>query len=72
MFLVAVQKLANLASNNDLAEGAIYPSLHSIRFVSLEIAISVTEKAYEQNIIRLPKPNDIRHLIGEYMYDPRY
>ena len=72
MFLIAAQKLASLVSKEDLARGAIYPPLDDIRFVSLEIAISVAEKAYEQNVATKPKPDDLKQAIEEYMYDPRY
>ena len=72
MFLVAAQKLASLVSEEHLSAGAIYPPLNDIRFVSLEIATAVAEKAYDQGVARLPKPSDLKQAIKNYMYNPRY
>ena len=72
MFLAAAQTLASLVSESDLENGSLYPPLDDIRAVSLEIALTVAEKAYQQNIARLQKPDDLKTVIKEYMYDPSY
>ncbi len=72
MFLVATKTLANQVSEKDLSVGAIYPPLNTIRSASLEIAVAVAEYAYAHNIACHSKPEDLRQIITEYMYDPRY
>ena len=72
MFLIAAQKLASLVNEDHLSAGAIYPPLNDIRSVSLEIATSVAEKAYAQDVARLPKPDGLKQAIENYMYNPRY
>ena len=72
MFLVAAQTLAKLVSEKDLSKGSIYPPLSNIRAVSLEIAVAVAEKAYQQGITCSQKPDNLRTVIENYMYDPNY
>ncbi|MEN8145548.1 MAG: NAD-dependent malic enzyme [Gemmatimonadota bacterium] len=72
MFLSAAEALAELVSEDDLAAGAVYPPLSQIRSVSLHIAVAVAETAYEQDLAREPKPDDLESFIEAQMYDPRY
>lgn len=73
MFLAAAQTLANLVSEKDLSAGAIYPPLSDIRTVSLDIAVAVAGKAYQQLLAGVSsKPDGLRQVIEEYMYDPKY
>jgi malate dehydrogenase (oxaloacetate-decarboxylating)(NADP+) len=72
MFLVAARTLASMVSEKRLLEGAIYPELSEIRSVSLEIAVAVADKAYEQKMAKKPKPNNLKQKIEDYMYDPSY
>ena len=72
MFLAAAKSLANQVSEKDLSVGAIYPPLNTIRSASLEIAVAVAKDAYAHNIACRSKPEDLRQIITEYMYDPRY
>jgi len=72
MFLAAARTLAQMVSESDLAEGAIYPPLTDIRKVSLAIAVAVAEKAYEQNLASDPESADLQQSIAESMYDPTY
>jgi len=73
MFLVAAKSLASQVSENDLQQGALYPPLKNIRELSVNIAKSVIEYAYENDIAQLrPKPADIISYLNEYMYDPTY
>ena len=72
MFLASAQALADLVGEEDLAAGAIYPPLCDIRGVSLDIAVAVAEKAYEQDLAGEPKPQNLRGTIAAQMYDPTY
>ena len=72
MFLAAANTLAHLVSESQLEAGTLYPSLPEIREVSLAIAVSVAEKAWEQGLAQKEKPADVKKMISELMYDPRY
>jgi malate dehydrogenase (oxaloacetate-decarboxylating)(NADP+) len=72
MFLAAARALANLVQPEDLASGAVYPPLSSIRDVSLAIGTAVAEVAYEAGLARAPRPASIRDHLARLMYDPRY
>ena len=72
MFLAAAHALANLVRPEDLANGAVYPPLSSIREVSLAIGTAVAEVAYEAGLARAPRPASIRDHLAGLMYDPRY
>ncbi|MEE9208213.1 MAG: NAD-dependent malic enzyme [Gemmatimonadota bacterium] len=72
MFLAAAAALAVLVSEDDLAAGAVYPPLTEIRSVSLNIAVAVAETAYEQELAREPRPDDLETFIAAQMYDPTY
>lgn len=71
-FFTAAKTLASLVSEEDLAEGAVYPPLGEIREVSVEIAIAVANKAHEMGLARDPKPDDMKKYIMDYLYDPTY
>ena len=73
MFWLAAKTLAAQVSRQDLEVGALYPALNNIREISINIAASVIEYAYENDIAQLlPKPKDIVGHIRKYMYDPTY
>jgi len=72
MFSVAAKALANAVSEDDLAQGRIYPPLTKIKDVSADIATAVTEVAYSQGLARKPKPDDISTYIKSQMYEPNY
>ncbi len=72
MFLAAAHTLAQSVSDEELELGAVYPKLTRIREVSLAIAVSVAETAFEQGLARADKPHDLRHAIATAMYDPHY
>ena len=48
MFLIAAKELAEFVSEEDLAQGSLYPPLNSIRSVSLKIAIGIIKFAYSK------------------------
>ena len=72
MFLTAAASLAAQVSEEQLGFGSLYPPLSGIRTVSLDIAVAVAEEAYALGIATLPKPNDLRSMIAQTMYDPSY
>ena len=72
MFLAGARTLADMVTDSDIAAGAIYPPLSDIRAVSLAIAVSVAEKAYEQGIAQQERPENLKESIAAMMYDPRY
>lgn len=71
-FFTAAKTLASLVSDDDIAQGALYPPLKDILSVSLEIAVAVAKKAYEMGLARDPMPEDIKSHIQENLYDPTY
>ena len=72
MFLVAAKVLAQSLSEEDLAEGALYPRLYKIREVSLAIAVAVAQEAYRVGLAKLPEPGNLVEYIRGLMYEPNY
>jgi malate dehydrogenase (oxaloacetate-decarboxylating)(NADP+) len=72
MFMVAAHALAHLVSEDDLAQGSLYPSLPRIREVSAHIAEAVAEVAYKRGLANVHRPNDLMAHIQSKMYDPCY
>ncbi|UCB56226.1 MAG: NAD-dependent malic enzyme [Thiotrichales bacterium] len=72
MFLDAARVLAEMVTEDDLQEGAIYPPLTDIRRASLAIAVAVAEKAWDQGLARVDRPADVEKAIADTMYDPHY
>ncbi len=71
LFLVASRTLADLVSEQNIQNGALYPKLSEIRKISLNIATAVAEKAFELGIAQNDKPENLKQFIADYMYDPR-
>jgi malate dehydrogenase (oxaloacetate-decarboxylating)(NADP+) len=72
MFMAAAHTLAYLVSEEDVAQGSLYPSLPRIREVSAHIAVAVAEVAYRRGLATGPIPNDLLAHVQSQMYDPRY
>jgi len=72
IFLTAAKTLANMISDEHLQTATLYPPMKNIREVSLDIAVQVAEKFYEQGVAQEPKPNNLREFIASKMYDPYY
>jgi len=72
LFLTAAKALAGFVSEEDLAEGALYPRLGDIRTVSHAIAVAVAEDAHKSGLARAEKPADLGAFISGLMYDPHY
>lgn len=72
MFFLAAQALASLVTEDDLAQGSVYPPLAKIREVSATIAATVAETAYRRDLASKPRPDDILSYIKSLMYEPGY
>lgn len=72
MFLVSAMTLANMVSEENLETATLFPPLTDIREASLNIAVALAEKAYEQNLAQEPKPEDLKQFIADQMYNPDY
>lgn len=72
MFLEAARRLAKMIKDEDLADGTLYPPLTRIREISLEIAVSVAERAFDDGLAGIDHPDDLRAYISNYMYEPSY
>ena len=72
MFLAAAATLAGLASEDDLAQGRIFPALSSIRTVSVAIAVAVAKVAFERGLAAEDRPADLASWIQSWVYEPRY
>lgn len=72
MFLGAASALAAEVTDEDIAEGAIYPRLPMIRDVSAKIAERVADVAQQEGVAGVTAPDGYGHLIRGYMYDPVY
>ena len=71
LFLAAARTLAGLVREEDLARGSLYPPLTALREISLTIATSVAERAWQLGIATTEEPIDTRSAIAAGMYDPR-
>ena len=69
-FLAAARTLASLVKKADLERGSLYPPLRDIRRISLAIAVSVAEKAFELKLARAQRPRRLRPTIKRFMYEP--
>ena len=72
MFLTAARTLADQVDDKDLANGTIYPPLPGIRSVSLQIAVDVAAKAFEQGVASVQRPVDLEAWVASLMYQPEY
>ncbi len=72
MFMAAARTLAAHVSEEDLAQGSLYPPLNRVRDVSAHIAARVGEIAIAQGLAEIEPPADLLELMRSQMYQPRY
>ncbi|MBK8504588.1 MAG: NAD-dependent malic enzyme [Saprospiraceae bacterium] len=72
MFLEAAKVVAQNVSQEELDRGQIYPSIETIRQVSVRIAAVVTRVAIEENLSDKVIPENLIEDIRSYMYTPDY
>ena len=67
------QSLANLVTDEHLAEGRLYPPLSMIQDVSLAIAVNLAEYVYKEGMASAyPEPDDKEAFIRSFLYDVTY
>ncbi|KAH8357674.1 hypothetical protein KR200_010711, partial [Drosophila serrata] len=73
MFLIAAQELAKFVQISDIERGSLYPPLNTIRDVSMNIAIAVTQCAYDRGLgSTYPEPQDKRKWLESNLYNYNY
>lgn len=74
LFLVAARALADFVSDEDLAEGALYPRLTTLRAVSEAIALAVIREADRMGLAALTDAEraDLPGHVQRAMYTPSY
>jgi len=62
-----------MVSDEDLAEGRIYPPLRLVREVSTVLATSLVEYAYEHGFASAyPEPHDKEEFVRQHQYNTEY
>ncbi|CAH8319813.1 unnamed protein product [Eruca vesicaria subsp. sativa] len=73
MLLAASEALAAQVTEENFANGLIYPPFSNIREISANIAASVAAKTYELGLAsNLPRPTDLVKFAESCMYSPVY
>ena len=72
MFSAAARALADMATEECIESGCIFPPFASIREISVHIATAVAEIAYDQRLARTKRPKDLAAHIRESMWEPEY
>jgi len=70
--MASARTLAASVTEGDLAQGSLYPPLHSVRDVSARIAAAVAEVAFRENLATIERPADLQAFVRAAMYDPHY
>ena len=72
MFLVAAETLAGQVSDGDYKIGRLFPSLSTIRQISLHIATAVAELAFEKGLAGIEPTENLKDFIRSQMFEPHY
>uniref|UniRef100_A0A8C3DIX5 Malic enzyme n=1 Tax=Corvus moneduloides TaxID=1196302 RepID=A0A8C3DIX5_CORMO len=73
IFLITAEVIAAEVTEQNLAEGRLYPPLDSIREVSLKIAVKIVDWAYKHGLASwYPEPADKETFVKQLMYSPDY
>ena len=73
LHLSSLQVLADIVTDDHLAEGRLYPPLRDVRNVSIQIAAGVIDYAYRHNLASTyPEPQDKIAFIQRHMYNTDY
>jgi malate dehydrogenase (oxaloacetate-decarboxylating)(NADP+) len=72
MFMAAAKTLAESVSEEDLAQGSLYPALSRVREVSARIAAAVGNIAVREGLAGIDPPSDLHELMRQQMYDGHY
>ncbi|XP_003640618.5 NADP-dependent malic enzyme, mitochondrial isoform X1 [Gallus gallus] len=73
IFLLTAQSIAAEVTEQNLAEGRLYPPLNSIREVSFKIAVKIVNWAYKHGLASwYPEPADKEAFVKQLVYSPDY
>ncbi|XP_069495836.1 NADP-dependent malic enzyme, mitochondrial [Ambystoma mexicanum] len=73
LFLTTAEAIAEEVTEENLAEGRLYPPLSMIRDVSFKIAVRIVDHAYRNDIASwYPEPEDKESFVRSLIYSPDY
>ena len=73
MFYAAARALADMVTEEQLAEGMVLPHINDIRTVSARVAAAVAASGIADGIVqKMPPAGDLVEFMASQMYDPRY
>ncbi|KAM6139903.1 NADP-dependent malic enzyme, mitochondrial [Pterocles gutturalis] len=73
IFLITAESIASQVTEQNLAEGRLYPPLGTIREVSLKIAVQIVDWAYKHGLASwYPEPADKEAFVKQLVYSPDY
>ncbi|NWH47766.1 MAON protein, partial [Fregata magnificens] len=73
IFLITAESIAAEVTEQNLAEGRLYPPLDSIREVSFKIAVKIVDWAYKHGLASwYPEPADKEAFVKRLIYSPDY
>jgi malate dehydrogenase (oxaloacetate-decarboxylating)(NADP+) len=72
MINTSAKALALCVTDEDRANGKLYPSLCNIREISTRIAVAVANKAFEQGLAQIPRPANLEETVRNFQYVPEY
>ncbi len=72
MFLTAAEVLAGIVTEQEIAAGAIYPTLNRVREVSHAIAVAVCRIAVKEGLAETALPENLEGYVKSLMYEPDY
>ena len=72
LFIIAARALAEQVSEENLANGLIYPPQSEILRASLHVAERIAIGIFDQGLAGVPRPDDIGALIRARAYKPDY
>ncbi len=72
VFLATAKALTETVTDEDIANGSLFPSLTEVRCVSRLIANRVAEFCFDEGLAQVERPADISKALEEAMYKPSY
>lgn len=72
MLIESAETLANCVTDKEIAQGCLYPPLHTIRDVSVKIAAAVAKLAEAKGLVARPLPQDFENYVRDRLYEPYY
>ena len=72
MFTAAAKNLAAQVSEEDLADGKLYPPLTDMRKITRSIAHVVARQAIKEGLAQVDDDADVEALVDELVWDPTY